>query len=82
LATDSDAGYRRLPIEGRASNHFEMAFTKSEFLLDFGQAYGDSEEPLIHTRIILTPRSAKALSLMLLEILERYEAAVEGKGGA
>jgi hypothetical protein len=82
LVTDPDAGRGRMPIEGRASNHFEMAFTESEFLLDFGQAYGESGEPLIHTRIIMTRRSARALSLMLIEILERYEAAVKGKGGA
>lgn len=62
-----------MPVEGRSSNHFEVAFTESEFLLDFGQLYDDSQEALIHTRIILTPLSAKTLFAMLHELLEQYE---------
>jgi len=63
----------KLPVEGRSSNHFELAFTESEFLVDFGQAYGDSGEALVHTRIIMTPRSAKTLLQMLHEMLTKYE---------
>jgi hypothetical protein len=59
--------------EGRYANHFELAFTESEFLLDFGQSYDREKEPLIHTRIILTPLSAKALFAMLHDLLEQYE---------
>jgi hypothetical protein len=65
-----------LPVEGRSANHFEVAFTESEFLLDFGQSYDDSEEPLIHTRIILTPMSANTLFAMLNELLEQYASKV------
>ena len=70
------------PIVGRSANHFEFAFTSSEFLLDFGQAYGEMGEPLIHTRIIMTPNSAKAFSQMLLQIVERYEQLIVPKPGA
>ena len=63
----------KLPVEGRSSNHFELAFTESEFLVDFGQAYGDSGEALVHTRIIMTPRSAKTLLQMLHEMVTKYE---------
>jgi hypothetical protein len=65
-----------LPVEGRSANHFELAFTQSEFLLDFGQSYDESQEPLIHTRIILSPVSAKTLLAMLCELLEQYESKV------
>ncbi len=60
-------------MEGRSSNHFELAYTEYEFLIDFGQAYGDSGEALVHTRIIMTPRSAKTLLRMLHEMMEKYE---------
>jgi hypothetical protein len=65
-----------VPVEGRSSNHFEVAFTESEFLLDFGQLYDDSQEALIHTRIILTPISAKTFVAMLHELMEQYESKV------
>lgn len=66
-------GVRDKTVEGRSANHFEMAFTESEFLLDFGQSYGEEGSPLIHTRIIMSPRSAKALSLMLQDLVQQYE---------
>jgi Protein of unknown function (DUF3467) len=69
-----------LPVEGRSANHFEVAFTESEFLLDFGQSYDDGQDPLIHTRIILTPLSAKTLFSMLRELLEQYESKVRPIG--
>ena len=65
-----------MPVEGRSSNHFELAFTESEFLIDFGQAYGDSKEALAHTRIIMTPRSAKTLLRMLQELMQTFEATI------
>ena len=65
-----------LLLEGRSANHFELAFTESEFLVDFGQAYGKEQEPLIHTRIILTPLSATTLLAMLDDLIRQYEAKV------
>jgi hypothetical protein len=72
----SDAERSGLRVEGRSANHFEMAYTKFEFLLDFGQAYDTSELPLLHTRIIMTPSSAKTLSKMLAHLIEQYEAEI------
>ena len=69
----SDAERSGVRVEGRSANHFEMAYTKFEFLLDFGQAYDTSEQPLLHTRIIMTPSSAKTLSKMLAHLIEQYE---------
>ena len=65
-----------MSVEGRSSNHFELAFTDSELLVDFGQAYGNPGEALVHTRIIMTPRSAKTLLQMLREMLEKYDKTV------
>ena len=39
----SDSERKKSPVEGRSSNHFEFAFTESEFLLDFGQSYDKAE---------------------------------------
>lgn len=65
-----------MAVEGRSSNHFELAFTESEFLIDFGQAYGNSGDVLVHTRIIMTPRSARTLSQMLQEMMDKYEKSI------
>jgi hypothetical protein len=67
-------GYgRRQSIVGKSANHFELAFTAAEFLVDFGQAYEGFGEPTIHTRIIMTPASARALSEMMQSIIRQFE---------
>ena len=58
--------------ERHAANHFELSFTNYEFLLDFGQSYDSSDDALIHTRIILSPRNANTLSRMLADLVEQY----------
>jgi hypothetical protein len=63
-------------VEGRSANHFELAFTQFEFLLDLGQSYNTSREPLLHTRIIMAPNSAKTLAEMLLQMVVQYEAEI------
>jgi hypothetical protein len=76
---DSDARESKVtgrPLKGQFSNHFEVAFTQFEFLLDFGQAYDEAAGPILHSRIITTPYAAKVLSRMLLELLEQYEDSV------
>lgn len=67
---------KKSPVEGRSANHFEVAFTEFEFLLDFGQAYDTSQEALWHTRIIMTPSSAKKLMHMLQHMVTQYEAEI------
>jgi hypothetical protein len=69
-------GGENVPVEGRSSNHFELAYTEYEFLIDFGQAYGSAGEALVHTRIIMTPSSAKTLLRMLQEMVEKYETTI------
>ena len=65
---------KKAPVEGRSANHFEVAFTEFEFLLDFGQAYDTSTDAIWHTRIIMTPGSAKTLMRMLQHMVAQYEA--------
>lgn len=67
-----------MAVEGRSSNHFELAFTEHEFLIDFGQSYGGEEDALIHTRIIMTHPSAKVLLEMMKEMVVRYEKNCDG----
>ena len=69
---EGEEGRKSQTVEGRSANHFELAFTESEFLLDFGQAYDTNREPLIHTRIIMTPRSAITLARMMREIVDQF----------
>ena len=69
----SESERKKAPVEGRSANHFEVAFTEFEFLLDFGQAYDTSTEAIWHTRIIMTPSSAKTLLSMLQHMMTQYE---------
>ena len=63
---------RQGSLEGRAANHFEVAFTQFDFLIDFGQEYENSGPPILHTRIILTPHAAETLTSMLTELIAEY----------
>lgn len=79
-----DTACRKFALEGRCANHFEMAFTKYEFLLDFGQAYNPSEGAHLHSRIIMVPSSAKVLARMLEQLIVQYESemgVINEKGG-
>jgi hypothetical protein len=61
--------------QGRYSNFFKIGYNAYEFLLDFGQSFGDEHADILHTRIITSPTYAKALSELLLESLQQYEQA-------
>lgn len=77
LSTEHDERKQRTrPLEGRCCNHFELAFTEFDFLLDFGQAYDQSAGPVMHTRIILNPHSALTLLQMLTDLIARYQSSV------
>ncbi|HZU28775.1 MAG TPA: DUF3467 domain-containing protein [Bryobacteraceae bacterium] len=60
-------------VEGRYSNSFMVGYNAFEFLLDFGQAYTDDAGEA-HTRIVIMPCYAKALSDLLTESLRQYQA--------
>jgi hypothetical protein len=73
---ESQAEQQKPSLEGRFANHFAVAFTEHEFLLDFGQAYNTAESVLVHTRIIMAPTSAKTLVRMLQQLVQQYESEV------
>jgi hypothetical protein len=61
-------------VEGRYANYFQIGYNAFEFLVDFGQFYGETTTPpLFHTRIVTGPSYAKALAITLRESLRRYE---------
>ena len=60
--------------EGHYSNYLEIGQNAFEFVLLFGQRYGDQEQPAIHSKIIATPFYAKRFAEMLQESIRRHEA--------
>lgn len=57
----------------RYANYFEIGHNVAEFILDFGQAYSQSEERQMHTRIITSPVYAKAFLRLLEKAVQQQE---------
>jgi hypothetical protein len=66
------------PLRGRYTNYFEIRYTASEFLVDFGEHYPESEPPYRHTRIVASSESAQALCDMLAEALKHQKEEISG----
>ena len=65
LVTESDLASERLIID-RIKSHYPRHAILAE----------ESGEALVHTRIIMTPRSAKTLLQMLQEMVAKYESTI------
>jgi hypothetical protein len=63
----------RQGLEGRYANYFEVGHNQAEFLVDFGQFYPQGDAPAFHTRIVMGPVYAKALTQLLTDAVTRYE---------
>ena len=61
------------PLRGRYTNYFEIRYTASELLVDFGEHYPESEPPYRHTRIVTSSESAQVLCDMLSEALRQQK---------
>ena len=72
---ETKSGQNGVPPEGRYANYFKVGHNTFELLMDFGQCYGENEEPQLHTRIITSPAYGKALLKTLGESLDAYEKA-------
>jgi len=59
--------------EARYANYFAVGSNAFEFLIDFGQFYQDSDNEIIHTRIITSPGYARALLDTLQDAISQYE---------
>jgi hypothetical protein len=67
----SDTRAREADPEGRYANYFQIGFNADEFVLEFGQQYLPDLES-IHTRIVVSPSSARSLATLLADTLRRY----------
>jgi hypothetical protein len=61
------------PIEGRYANYFKVGHNSVEFVLDFGQSYGESDVAQIHSRIVMSPLHSKILWKVLRDSILKYE---------
>jgi hypothetical protein len=59
--------------EGIYSNFVLTAHTASEFVLDFARMVPGVNKAKVFARIIMTPQSAKSLSMVLANAVEKYE---------
>jgi hypothetical protein len=62
-----DRRVRPEELEGKYANQFSVGFNANEIVIDFGQAFADRSGAAVHTRIVMSPSSARALQRMLLE---------------
>ena len=60
-------------VEGRYANYIQVGHNAFEFVLDFGQRYGDDPVPVVHTRIVVNPAYAKAFLDVLTESIAAYQ---------
>ena len=59
--------------EGIYSNFVLTAHTASEFVLDFARMVPGVNKAKVFARIIMTPQSAKSLSIVLAGAIEKFE---------
>ena len=59
--------------EGIYANLALATFSPAEFILDFARIVPGLPKAKVHSRIIMTPQSAKALQKLLVANIERYE---------
>ena len=59
--------------EGIYSNLAVLHLSPSEFILDFARLMPGPARAKVHSRIILTPQTAKAVARLLDENVRRYE---------
>lgn len=59
--------------EGQYANYFEVGHNEFEFVIDFGQFYGDDKEVRMHTRIITNPAYVTTLLELLRQANGEYE---------
>ncbi|MDR4509453.1 MAG: DUF3467 domain-containing protein [Candidatus Brocadiaceae bacterium] len=62
-------------VEGRYANIFKVGQNAFEFVIDFGQAYGECgcKKEHFHTRIICNPFYASRFLTLLRDSIDRYE---------
>lgn len=79
MAMQDDERSKKDGLEGRYANHFDVGFNASEVVIDFGQSFTDRSGAAVHTRIVMSPESARALQVMLSESTSDRDAAVRSR---
>ena len=59
--------------DGIYSNFVLTAHNAAEFILDFARLVPGVPKAKVHARVIMTPQSAKSLSLILADAINKYE---------
>jgi hypothetical protein len=59
-------------LEAKYANYFQVGHNAYEFIVDYGQSYGETVAT-IHTRIIMAPTYARELLKILQQALGEYE---------
>jgi len=59
--------------EGTYANLSLVTFSPAEFFVDFARMVPGAPKAKVHSRVILTPQSAKALQKLLAMNVERWE---------
>lgn len=67
-------------LEARYANSFEVGFNDVEFILSFGQQY-ESGDPLVHTRIVMSPTYVQDFLDLVTKTLADYRAAHDPERG-
>lgn len=60
-------------LEGHYANVFQVGYNAFEFVIDFGQQYGDGTNEHFHMRVVTSPAHVKALMETLSDSMKRYE---------
>lgn len=70
-------------LEARYANYLQIGYSQEEVVLEFGQAYDESQgDPMIHTRLVTTPAFAREfLRLLKRSVQENERERESGKGG-
>jgi hypothetical protein len=67
---EDESGISREPMQGKYSNYCRVGQNAMEFVIDFGERYGEQDPPMFHTRIVTTPTSMKAMLAAMQESVE------------
>lgn len=59
--------------QGRYANLAVVAHSSSEFVIDFAKVLPGFQNPMVHTRIIMSPEHLKRLVAALEDNLKKYE---------
>jgi hypothetical protein len=70
---DEDSPIPAGGTRGLYANYFQVGHNACEILIDFGQAFADTDQEYFHTRIVTSPAYAKELLKVLQEALREYE---------